>query len=361
MKSRSWIWIGVAVVALAGAFLLLRNEQKARPVLRVLAWVGYEEEDFLASFKSEFGADVLVKNFVGGDQMYALFSQAPNDYDIVVVDPEYVSKLQRDGRLSELRESDYDFSGYFEPFKRLPLTYPDGKLRAVLVRWGSCGLGFNTQQVTLEEASSYEVLWNPKFRGRVGIWDWYIPNMGLLSRGLGNAAPYDLSNEAFGQLATKLNSLKGQFGAVYSTPAAITQALASGESAIVPGVGEWVTARLEQQGIPVSWTVPKEGGIMWIETLVIPKGAKNPELAKKFIQWMQRPAVQAALTQRVAYQSNSPVRATYDLLTPEQRRTLRASTSDETEALIGRLSIRTLPVRQSEAEWQAIWTQFKAN
>jgi spermidine/putrescine transport system substrate-binding protein len=314
----------------------------------------------LEPFEKTFNVKVNYKTFVGGDQMFALLTQSRAQYDAVVVDPEYVEKLHAAGRLSELTPTDYRFDDYFQPFQRFPLCWINGKLQAILIRFGSNGLVYNTNHVTAEEAKSYKILWSEKVKNRVGIWDWYVPSMGVISRFLGNQEPYAINDEQFRTLKQRMMELRPQVKAIHPKPPEMIAALGNEETWIVPGIGEWIAAILKQQGKPIDWTVPDEGGIMWVETLVIPNDAPHPEVAKQFIQWMQTPKAQALLTQREAYQSNVPNKKAYDILTAAQKDTLKVHNEQEALELINKLSVRRLPVNQPEKQWQDAWQEFKS-
>jgi len=367
MRTTRWkIWISFlflyAVVGTATIIALLYSERSTpyTKELNILVWAGYEERELLDPYEKTFNVKVNYKTFVGADEMFALFTQSKGQYDVVVVDPEYIEKLHAVGRLAVLNPNDYDFADYFEPFKMFPLCWINNKLHAVLVRWGANGLVYNTNHISAEEAKSYDILWNPKVKGRVGIWDWYLPSMGVLSRSLGDDQPYEITDGQFAVLEERLMTVRPQVAAIHPQPSEMLAALANEQTWIVPAGGEWVASRLKQQGKPIDWSVPDKGGVMWIETLVIANDAPHPEAAKQFIRWMQSPAAQALLTQREAYGSNVPNRKAYDLLTPAQKDVLKIHDEAEALNLIRRLSVRRLPANQPEAVWQGAWQRFKA-
>jgi spermidine/putrescine transport system substrate-binding protein len=353
----------LAALAALAVVVIIGIAMRPRPghrELNLLVWAGYEERGMLEPFEEEFGVKVNYKTFVGADEMFALFTQSRGLYDVVVVDPEYIAKLHAAGRLAALDPVDYDFSDYFEPFKRFPLCWIDDRLYAVLVRWGANGLVYNTKYISPEEVRSYDILWDPKLKSRVGIWDWYLPSMGVLSRSLGNDRPYEISDARFAALRERLMSLRPQVAAIHPQPSEMLGALANEQTWIVPAGGEWVASLLKQQGKPIDWSVPDKGGVMWIETLVIANDAPHPDLAKQYIRWMQTARAQALLTQREAYGSNVPSKVAYDLLTTQQKDILKVHGQEEALALIRRLSVRQLPTNQREDVWQGAWQDFKS-
>jgi len=172
-------------------------------------WTGYEEPGLLKPFEEKHNVKVNYKTFVGGDRMFALLTQSRGEYDVVTVDPEYIEKLHALGRLSELNPSDYDFSDYFKPFNKFPQSWIDGKLYAVVVEWGANAMVYNTKHFTSKEAQTYETLFGSKAQGRVGVWDWYLPIMGLMGKSLGFKDPFDIDDAEF-QVVIRLASGTGR-------------------------------------------------------------------------------------------------------------------------------------------------------
>ena len=361
MSKRVWVVAAVVGVLLGAALLTMQSctpTSKAKE-LNLLCWGGYEERDLIGVFERKFNVKVNAKIFNSGDTMFSLLTQSRQQYDVVVVDEEFIEKLHAANRLAKLKVSDFDFTNYFEPFKKFPLCWINGDLYAVVIRFGANGLVYNTNRLTRDEVSSYKVLWDPKVKGRVGIWGWYLPSMGVIGRSLGYASPYDITNEQFSRLSQRLIELRPQAAAIHVTPPEMMTALANEQTWVVPAGGEWVAASLRQQGKPIDWTIPEEGGLMWIETLAIVNDAPHPDVAKQYIQWMQTPEAQALLTQREASQANVPNSKAYDLLTPKQKDILKVHNEGEALALISRLSLRRLPVKQDESTWQDAWEKFK--
>ena len=333
--------------------------------VRVLAWVGYEEPEITRPFEQRTGITVRTETFTGADKMFAKLSQAPDAYDVVVIDPEYIAKLNNAGLLTSLEEGDFDFSEYVAPLERFPLCWIDGEMKSVLVRYGINALVYNTEHLTKEEVSSYNILFSGKVTQKVGIWDWYLPNMGIISLLNGNKPPYSVGSDQLSGIEEKLTLLKPQVRAVMATFSDVNSALARGEVWVVPAHGEHTAAVLAEEGLPIDWVVPKEGGIMWIETLGIPPLAKNKDNAISYIKYLQQPSTLAKLTWRRAYRSNTPSVEAISLLNETQRSMLKVNSAQDAEELIDAVEVRMLPTddtgASSEAEWQAIWQSFKAD
>jgi putrescine transport system substrate-binding protein len=60
-------------------------------------------------------------------------------------------------------------------------------------------------------------------------------------------------------------------------------------------------AREAKNGIDIAYTIPKEGAMIWIDMMAIPADAPHPGNALKFIDYILRPEVVAAISNAVAY------------------------------------------------------------
>ena len=336
----------------------------------ILAWVGYDEQDFREKLEQRAGVRVKVKTYVGGDKMYSLFTSAPSGtYDLVVVDREYGSQLFAEGALSPIDQSLRRKGDLLEPFASTSVAEAAGSTFAIPLRWGALGLVYNTQRVSPAEASSYEILFDKRVAGRVAVFDWYLPNMAVLSRYLSDkyqwshGSSFALTRDQLNLLTETLVALRHQVRSVQPSTGDVIASLRSGAAWIAPGVGEWAAATLQAEGLPIEWVVPSEGGVMWIEALALtPQGAARPE-ARKVFEVFQDPEILASLMWRDAYVSQSPSREAYSFLTDNQKRILKAQNLAALESLAKDLEIRRLPgpvpAFTGADEWQASWQRFK--
>ena len=294
--------------------------------------------------------------------MYSLFQSAPpGTYDLVVVDAEYGQRMYKEGLLSEIEREAWHAPELFSPFSSGEPTKIDNIVYAVIVRWGALGLVYNRKHVSPEQARSYKILWSQQMKGKVGVFDWYLPNMGVLSRYLGNPEPYDLDSANLNKVKESLMRLRPQVKAIHPNTGDIINDFRNEEIWVSPGIGEWAAAVLAEEGKPIDWTVPNEGGVMWVEAFSIPTSARNVDLGKRFLRIVRQPQHLVRLSWRKAYHSQLPLRTAYEHMTKEQRQILKATSLDDLQRLINQLAIRNLPgPRTTEKDWLQVWTEFKA-
>jgi spermidine/putrescine transport system substrate-binding protein len=78
-----------------------------------------------------------------------------------------------------------------------PATGRTASSFSLVTRFGFLGVAYNTDALTEAEAANYNVFWDPKLTGKVGHFDWHLPNLGQISLLNGNASPYDIDEAAW--------------------------------------------------------------------------------------------------------------------------------------------------------------------
>ena len=364
---------GSRVAAGAGASMLVGRSQLARAqdfkgkVLNMLSWPGHGDAGMVGPFEEKYGVKVKVKEYVGGDQLLAIVnSTPPGTYDVILADAEVVEELVAANQIVALNPADYPFDEYWPQFQHFEPHWQDGKLYGVLLRFGYLGIAYNAKLLTPQDVETYKILWEPKVKGKVGWFDWYLPSMGVLSLYLGNRPPYDIDDAAFDKLKTTLFSLKSQTGG-YFQMADLFSSLSNDQAWLVPGIGDWVALLLEDQGHPIKATVPKEGGLQWTESLSIARGAPNPELAREYIRYATSPEGQVRTATLKSYAAAIPSKAGWKLLaerSPQWADRLRLRFDQRNvmdEYKEGKIFIRKLPKQQSIEDWNETWTKFKSS
>lgn len=346
------------------SLLFARASQAEEPkkigkTLNLLVMGGYEEEQIVKPFEEMYGVKVNAKIYPTSDQMFALLQNAKEgEWDIVTPDTPWVEKLVKADLIDELNPADYpEINNFYDRWKDFDQVKVDGKLYAVVSRWGYYGIVYNSNYITEEEASSTSFLYNPKVKGKVVLFDWYLPNMGVLSRYAGNTLPYDINAEQLAVVSSELTKLKPQVGSIAATNADTIQALAN-ESAWISFGGEWLQVLLKEEGHPIEVLVPKEGGVSWTESISIVKSSKNKEAAKAFIQYLTTPEVQAKLAWSDAFHSTVPNKKALEYLTHEQAQLLRMDDEAKMDEMLANIATRKVPA--DEAAWQAVWEKFKS-
>jgi spermidine/putrescine transport system substrate-binding protein len=364
LTRRTLLATGAAALATP---MLSRRAFAAPTELTMLAWYGHAEPDIVAEFEAENNVKFVPKYYTGGDNMLGLISQSPpGTFDVILSDAEYVQQLNAAGYIEELDPADYAFADFFPEFQKFPGHWDGDRLYSVITRFGFLGVAYNTDAITEAEASSYNVYWDPKLTGKVGHFDWHLPNLGQMSLLTGNASPYDIDEAAWEAVKEKTMTLRPQIGGFFDYGGTFSS-LDNGQMLAFAGIGDWITGTLEKNGAKVRTTIPEEGGLQFTESFSIGKGSQKADLAKKWIQYITSPKGQAKSAQMAAYPCLIPSQKGWEVLNAEnpaeaKRQGMVPGESNAMDLIrSGRIQYRQLPVQQSLEDWNDFWSEYKGS
>ena len=360
-----------AGTALVAPFAPYVRTARAEPVeINILSWYGLAEPDMVEAFEAEHNVKFKPKYYAGGDNMLAALAQSPpGTFDIIHTDAEYARILiERGDLIDEMDPADYPFDDMLhEDFTRFPGHWKDGKLYSVINRFGHLGVTYNKEHVSREEAMSYDVYWDPKVAGKVGHFDWHLPNLGQVSLLNGNTepGPFDISADAWSMVREKTLSLKPQVKGYFDYGGTFSS-LKSGEILACVGIGDWVTGVLEKDGAPVASAVPKEGGIQWTESYSIVSTSTKKDIVKKYIEYTMSPDGQVRSANMAAYPAfvvtGAGMKALQEQTPEEASRTGQIGGMPNNPITLineGRIHYRDTPKQQSLEEWNEFWSEYK--
>jgi putative spermidine/putrescine transport system substrate-binding protein len=153
-------------------------------------------------------------------------------------------------------------------------------------------IGYRSDLIKDIKFNTWNDLWNPELKGKIAAPDFDPSHIIVVSAILsgGDAAHWE-KGEA------KLEALKPNFKAFYTNDANSQQLLATGETP-VQVVLSMNAYYMIGQGIPITVAIPKEGGVLGVDTVAIMKGSKKAELAYTFINDLYDPEVQAEIAKQ---------------------------------------------------------------
>lgn len=363
VSRRAFLSAGAATLAMP---MLSRRAFAGAPTeLTMLAWYGHAEPDVVAEFEAENNVKFVPKYYTGGDNMLGLISQSPpGTFDVILSDAEYVQQLNAAGYIEQLDPKDYHFDDYFPEFQKFPGNWEGDKLFSVMARFGFLGVAYNTDVLSEKDVDSYAVYWDDKIKGKVGHFDWHLPNLGQISLLNGNANPYDIDAAAWQALQDKTMTLKPNVGGFFDYGGTFSS-LKNGQMVAMAGIGDWITGVLQKNGAKVASHVPQEGGLQWTECLCIGKNSQKADLAKKWIQYITSAKGQVKSAAMVAYPALIPNQKGWDLLNQvdpaEAKRQGMTKEAGNAMDMIrsGRIHYRQWPVQQDLGTWNDFWSEYK--
>lgn len=136
---------------------------------------------------------------------------------------------------------------------------------------------------------SWADLWDPRLKNSISAPDFDPSHIIAVSAILsgGDPATWEKGQQ-------KLEALKPNFRAFYTNDANSQQLFATGETP-VQVVLTMNAYYMKGQDVPITVVIPKEGGVLGVDTVAINKGSKKTDLAYKFIDIALDPDVQAKI------------------------------------------------------------------
>lgn len=340
-------------IAASGALLFLANAAHAEGTINALVWCDHTDPALLEPFETAHGVKVNVKEYEGTAVGLAILDQSrPGDWDVMVIDTVDVGRAIDQGLLAALPDA-MGTDQFFPELVMAESNGRDGKTYAVTEKFGYNTIAYNKTKVDPADMADLSTLWSEEYTGRVAIYDYYLPVLGLigLEQGIETA---DLTSDSVEALRDRTYALKANARQVSDVVASQT-ALATGEVDILIGGGEWVTAVLSAENPDLDWTVPSQGALRWSQSIAVLEGSENKDLATEFVKYIVSPEGQARLATSSCYWGMPANRAAGDVLTADQKAALRWDNQDE---YLAKSQLYPTPDAALDLAMQDLWTDM---
>lgn len=320
--------------------------------LNALVWCDHTDPELLRPFEEEHGVTVNVRDYEGTGVGLGILEQSqPGDWDVFVVDSVDVPRVAEAGLLAELNPDDFPWDDFFEQVQMTDVHYVDDTLYAVPEKFGYNTIAFNNEAVDLETVNDLSNLFEDELKGRIAVYDYYIPVMELIALELG-IEPSSITADDLPAIEKRLMELKKQ-SSVTGDVVSVQTALASGEVDVIVGGGEYVTGVLNEENPAMDWTLPDQGGIRWQQAIGVLADSQQQELATEFVKYIVSPEGQARLATSSCYWA-MPANSQAEL-TDEQKQILRW---DQQPEFIEASTPYFIPDEELDAQMLDVWTRF---
>ena len=349
MKTKlNYIMHLVAAVVCFGILATSCGETSREEILKVYNWGDYIDEDLLDEFEVWYEeqtgckVDVIYQTFDINEVMLAKIEKGEADFDVVCPSEYIIERMMRNSLLQPIVNKEFiadlertgteNYLGCVSPYIRDQFDHiitPSPALNAndysVGYMWGTTGILFNTDNVTAEEATSWDLMFDERLEGKILVKDAFrdvyspmlvydttleLREQGVLAedetlplndaaaaeRGLTGIVPtieglmYDASDASIAHVEEYLKRMKrlvagweADFGKEMMTQnKAWINLMWSGDAV-------WAIEEAAEVGVSLDYVVPEEGSVVWFDGWVIPKYAKNARAARYFINYMCMP------------------------------------------------------------------------
>lgn len=285
-------------------------------VLHVFNWSDYIAEDTLENFTKETGIKVVYDVFDSNEVLEAKLLAGSSGYDVVVPSNPFLAKQIKAGVFQKLDRSKLPNWGNLDKdlLKALEPSDP-GNQYSVPYMWGTIGIGYNREKVKAAlgdnaPVDSWDLVFKPENIEKlkscgVAFLDSPTEMLPAALHYLGYASDSGKADEL--KKAEEL-FLQIRPHVAYFHSSKYISDLANGNICVAIGYsGDIYQAKSRaedaQNGVNVSYNIPKEGAGSFFDMLAIPADAKNVENAHAFLNYLLKPEVMAPIVDYVQFPS----------------------------------------------------------
>jgi len=256
--------------------------------LYLFNWSDYIPDEVITDFENETGIKVITDYYSSNEEMYAKIKAGGDGYDITVPSTDYAEIMMKQGMLEKIDKSKISNLKELDESIAQKISFDINHDYIIPYSVGATGIAVNAKYVKNFERS-FDIYNREDLKGKMTLLDDMreVMSSALIIAGHSpeSSNPQDLEDAQEIILGWKKNILKfdsESFGKGFT----------NGEYLVVHGYYENIVAHMTyEQAENMVFFIPKKGAQMYIDSMVILKGAKNIENAHKFIDYIYRPEV----------------------------------------------------------------------
>lgn len=273
------------------------EKAKLAKELNLFMWSEYIPDEVLAGFTKEFGVKVNYDAYGSNEEMIAKLNAGGAAYDLVVPSTFMVESMSKQGLLQNIDKALLpNFKNLDKKF--LGLQHDKENKVSVPYMWGTVGIAYNKAKVA-KAPTSWNDLLDPAYKGKLIVLDAAREVMGAATQAVG----YSLNTTKSEELKAAGEWLKKLVPSVMAWDSDNPKGALIAGDAIIGLVWNGEAALATSENKEIEYILPKEGGVLWLDSLSIPKTSKNSYTAHAFINYVLRPDVAALIGEGFPYGS----------------------------------------------------------
>ncbi len=313
MKKKNWL-AAMTAAALATTSLGLSAAASAESKqLNIYNWSDYIDMEDVKRFEAETGIKVVYDVYDSNEMLESKIMAGNTGYDIVVPTGSFLERQIQAGIYTEIDKSKLSNYGNLDSELLAKVARHDANnAHSVPYAWGTIGLGLNNDQVAERlgdmPTDSWDLLFKPEVAAKlkdcgIGVLDSPAEITAIALNYLG----LDPNSESKKDLEKAEALLKGTRGNIrYFHSSQYINDLANGDICVAVGYNGDIMQSVgradeAEQGVSLSYTIPKEGTLVWFDLMAIPADAPHKDAAYKFIDYVLTPKVAAGISNYVYY------------------------------------------------------------
>ena len=273
----------VAIVAVSSLNTSGKGSQYAGQTLYFYNVGEYIGENVIAGFEDKTGAKVVMETFDSNESMYIKVANGES-YDVIVPSDYMIQRLIDENYLQPLDHTRLNCLDDMNS-QVLNQAYDPGNQYSVPYFWGSVGIIYDKTKVDIAdlEKDGFGIFLNEKYKGDIYLYDSERDAFMMALKDLGYSMNTDKEEElqaAYKWLVQCVETMDPEIviDEVIDNMAQGRKALAL----VYSGDATYIMSENEN----MAFYLPEGGTNIWCDSMVIPKNARNPELAHEFINYI---------------------------------------------------------------------------
>lgn len=250
------------------------------------------QEKYIKEFEKEYNAEVEVVTLYSADALAKMRAEKNNpSLDVVLFSGGQEKIAKKEDLIMKLDPS------LFKNMDNLFSSAKDSDGYSVTFGYESLGLIYDENKLS-NPPTSWNDLWKKDYSGNVGLVD--VSNTYGYYFLLATALMEGGSEDNIQPGLDRVKDLIPNTAAVVSASPEVGNLFAQEEVVIAPFDSGYAYTFAEQ-GVPIKFATPKEGGIGIYITANVVKGSQNQELAQKYIDFLLSPEIQTLTAEGGGY------------------------------------------------------------
>jgi spermidine/putrescine-binding protein len=297
----------VAAGATLASPAILRAQTKT---LRVFAWEGYTEPEWVEPFKQATGADTSIVFATSVDEMFAKMQGSQGqDFDVLIFDTSLFDRYRASNLIQPVDLDRMKNFGNLAPeFQKVDSLWRDDQTYGIPFAWGSLPLIYDAGAFPTPP-DSWEAMWDPQYAQQIIGVDDANNQIVVAALVLGLENPYNLSDEDFEKVKQKLIDQKQLLLTYYAGFDDGVNIFMQNNIKLMLSMGELQLRALKDKGANAGLTIPKEKAIGWIDCWVISAGARDLDLANAWMDACTSAGVGRVVTEKAGYGNTTDLAA----------------------------------------------------
>ena len=306
------------IFGVGGIILFARGGGDEQVTLNVYNWGQYiadgsdDSMDIIAEFEARYpNIKVNYQTYDSNETMYSKLVNGGITVDVIIPSDYMIARMRQEGMLLELDFDNIPNYQYIDETFKGTSYDPENKY-SVPYTWGTVGIIYNSKYVDEADVTGWELMWNPKYAGKILMFDNSRDAFGITQYMLG----YDVNTTDPAELQHCADKLAEQKPVLQQYVMDQIFATMQNEEAWIAAyyAGDYLV--MVEENPDLRFYLPEHQGFnLFIDAMCIPTCAQEKEAAETFINFLCDPEISAANMEWVCY--STPISEAKQYLDPE--------------------------------------------